>query len=90
MQQEAALKKQLMEFEFELNQKIQEQQRELASRTEAMKEDRKDRRTQMQASNQSQLIEQKKAGTPPKRFESAGNDELGTGAGIDIGGLAGQ
>ena len=70
--------------------KIQEQQRELASRTEAMKEDRKDRRTQMQASNQSQLIEQKKAGTPPKKFESAGNDELGTGAGIDIGGLAGQ
>jgi hypothetical protein len=90
LQQEAALKKQLMEFEFELNQKIQEQQRELASRTEAMKEDRKDRRTQMQASNQSQLIEQKKAGTPPKKFESAGNDELGAGAGIDIGGLAGQ
>ena len=90
LQQEAALKKQLMEFEFELNQKIQEQQRELASKTEAMKEDRKDKRTQMQASNQSQLIEQKKAGTPPKRFESAGNDELGTGAGIDIGGLSGQ
>ena len=90
LQQEAALKKQLMEFEFELNQKIQEQQRELASRTEAMKEDRKDRRTQMQASNQSQLIQQKQAGTPPKRFESAGNDELGTGAGIDIGGLSGQ
>ena len=36
------------------------------------------------------MCEQKKAGTPPKRFESAGNDELGTGAGIDIGGLAGQ
>ena len=90
LQQEAALKKQLMEFEFELNQKMQGQQREVAARTEAMKEDRKDRRTQMQASNQSQLIQQKQAGTPPKRFESAGNDELGTGAGIDIGGLAGQ
>jgi hypothetical protein len=90
LQQEAALKKQLMEFEFELNQKIQNQQKEVAARTEAIKEDRKDKRTQMQASNQSQLIEQKKAGTPPKRFESAGNDELGTGAGIDIGGLSGQ
>ena len=90
MQQEAALKKGLMEFEFELNQRLQDQQKEVASNTEVMKEDRKDKRVQMQASQQSELIEQRKKGTPPKKFESAGNDELGTGAGIDIGGLTGQ
>tara|TARA_R110000824_G_scaffold46047_9_gene132693 strand:- start:2161 stop:4545 length:2385 start_codon:yes stop_codon:yes gene_type:complete len=90
MQQEAALKKGLMEFEFELNQRLQDQQKKVASNTEAMKEDRKDKRVRMQASQQSELIEQRKKGTPPKKFESAGNDELGTGAGIDIGGLTGQ
>ena len=87
LQQEAALKKQLMEFEFELNQRMQDQQKEVASSTEVMKEDRKDKRMQMQASQQSELIDQKKTGTPPKRFESAGNDTLGKGAAITTGGL---
>ena len=87
LQQEAALKKQLMEFEFELNQRMQDQQKEVASSTEVMKEDRKDKRMQMQASQQSELIDQKKTGTPPKKFESAGNDTLGKGAAITTGGL---
>ena len=52
------------------------------------KEDRKDERTRIQASQQSELIEQRKSGKPPKRFESSGNDRLGQGAGIDIGGLS--
>ena len=40
------------------------------------KEDRKDQRTRIQASQQSELIEQRKSGLPPKNFESAGNDIL--------------
>ena len=40
------------------------------------KEDRKDERTKIQASQQSELIEQRKNNTPPKKFESAGNDIL--------------
>jgi len=38
------------------------------------KEDRKDERTKIQASQQSELIDQRKKNTPPKNFESAGND----------------
>ena len=41
----------------------------------------------MQAQQQSQLLDQKKTGTPPKKFESSRNDQLGRGAGLTIGGL---
>ena len=41
------------------------------------KEDRKDARTRIQASQQSELIDQRNSGKPPKSFESAGNDILG-------------
>ena len=41
------------------------------------KEDRKDERTRIQASQQSELIDQRKGDKPPKNFESAGNDILG-------------
>ena len=40
------------------------------------KEDRKDDRTKIQASQQSELINQRKNDLPPKNFESAGNDIL--------------
>ena len=41
------------------------------------KQDRKDERTRIQASQQSQLIEQRKNDLPAKKFESSGNDILG-------------
>ena len=44
---------------------------------EAYKEDRKDERTKIQATQQSELIEQRKNNTLPKNFESAGFDNLG-------------
>ena len=50
---------------------------------EQNKEDRKDERTRIQASQQSELIDQRKSGLPPKNFESAGNDILG--GGFDLG-----
>ena len=46
---------------------------------EAQKEDRKDERTKIQATQQSEMIEQRNSGKPPKNFESAGNDILGGG-----------
>ena len=46
-------------------------------------EDRKDERTKIQATQQSEMIEQRKSGKPPKNFESAGNDILG--GGFDLG-----
>jgi len=46
---------------------------------EKEKEDRKDERTRIQASQQSELIDQRKSEKAPKNFESAGNDILGSG-----------
>ena len=66
---------------------VQEQTEELAEEvTEAIekeKEDRKDERTRIQATQQSEMIDQRNAGKPPKNFESAGNDILG--GGFDLG-----
>ena len=53
------------------------------SQKEKMKEDRKDERTKIQATQQSQMIEQRKTGGMPKNFESAGNDILGGGFNLD-------
>jgi hypothetical protein len=46
------------------------------------KEDRKDERTKIQATQQSELIDQRKNEKPPKNFKSAGNDILGGGFGL--------
>ena len=50
---------------------------------EKEKEDRKDERTKIQATQQSELIDQRNSGKPPKNFESSGNDILG--GGFDLG-----
>ena len=46
---------------------------------ETEKEDRKDQRTKIQATQQSEMIDQRNNGKPPKNFESAGNDTMGSG-----------
>ena len=53
------------------------------SERESTREDRKDRRTKIQATQQSEMIDQRNSGKPPKNFESAGNDILG--GGFDLG-----
>jgi hypothetical protein len=75
--QEAEIKKMLMEQEFQYNMQLQgiEQNKKAAGVKE--KEDRKDKRTKIQATQQSELIDQRKNNKPPKNFESAGNDILG-------------
>ena len=44
---------------------------------EKTKEDRKDKRTKIQATQQSALIDQRNNNKPPKNFESSGNDIIG-------------
>jgi hypothetical protein len=83
-QQEANLKKELMQFEFELNLQLKEKELETAKTKETMKEDRKDERTRIQASQQSELIDQRNNQSPPKKFESAGNDIMGGIGGIEL------
>jgi hypothetical protein len=45
-------------------------------RREKQKEDRKDERTRIQATQQSELIDQRKGEKAPKNFEQAGDDIL--------------
>ena len=74
MQQEAQLKKELMALEFQYNMQLKGVEVEGMKSREKEKEDRKDERTKIQATQQSEMIEQRKSGKPPKNFESAGND----------------
>ena len=78
---EAEVKMQLMEKEFQYNMQLAGAESEGRKKVETEKEDRKDERTKIQASQQSEMIEQRKKGTPPKNFESSGNDVMG---GIDM------
>ena len=82
LMQEGELKKQLMEQEFQYNMQLRKMDMDSISQKETEKEDRKDKRTKIQASQQSELIDQRTNDRPPKNFESAGNDTMG---GIDLG-----
>jgi hypothetical protein len=77
MQQEIQAKQQLMQLEFEFNMRLKGLEVENTKRREKQKEDRKDERTRIQATQQSELIEQRKGNQAAKRFESSGNDVLG-------------
>ena len=69
LREEVRLKKELMEYEFMLNQKLREEQRSENMNLEKMREDGKDRRENLKQS--------------AKKFESSGNDILGGGVGLD-------
>ena len=77
LEREAQIKKELMYHEFELNMRLKQMETQVITDKEAYKEDRKDKRTKIQATQQSELIEQRKGNTGPKDFESAGFDTLG-------------
>ena len=83
MAQEVQHKKELMQIEFEMNMQLKSIDVNNTTNKEKMKEDRKDQRTKIQATQQSELIDQRKNEKPPKNFESAGNDILG--GGFDLG-----
>jgi len=76
MQQEVFAKKELMELEFQYNLQLKQMETSGIQNREKEKEDRKDERTKIQASQQSELIDQRKKEKPPKNFESSGNDIL--------------
>jgi len=83
MMQEVQMKKELMGLEFQFNMELKGIEVDGQKVKEKEKEDRKDERTRIQASQQSELIDQRNSGKPPKNFESAGNDILG--GGFDLG-----
>jgi len=83
MMQEVQMKKELMALEFQYNMQLKGIEVDGMKDREKQKEDRKDERTKIQATQQSEMIEQRNSGKPPKNFESAGNDILG--GGFDLG-----
>ena len=83
MMQEVQMKKELMALEFQYNMQLKGIEVDGMKSREKQKEDRKDERTKIQATQQSEMIEQRNSGKPPKNFESAGNDILG--GGFDLG-----
>ena len=83
MMQEVEMKKELMALEFQYNMQLKGIEVDGMKDREKQKEDRKDERTKIQATQQSEMIEQRNSGKPPKNFESAGNDILG--GGFDLG-----
>src|SRR5210317_595451 len=77
LEKEAEIKMMLMQKEFQMNMLLKDADLNVIKDKERYKEDRKDERTKIQASQQSELIQQRKNNTPPKKFESAGFDNLG-------------
>tara|TARA_R100000805_G_C3615105_1_gene116453 strand:- start:662 stop:1945 length:1284 start_codon:yes stop_codon:yes gene_type:complete len=87
LQMEAELKKQLMEQEFNYNMELAKIAANAKQQSENTKEDRKDQRTRIQATQQSEMINQRKNDgsamnfennqAAPSNFESMGNDNLG-------------
>jgi hypothetical protein len=82
LQAEVQAKKELMAQEFEYNMQLKGIEVNGQKTKEQEKEDRKDERTKIQASQQSKLIEQRQNNSPSQNFESAGNDVLTSGIGL--------
>ena len=79
LQAEMQIKERLMAQEFQYNLQLRAMDNQTVTSREIQREDRKDQRTKIQATQQSELIEQRKSGRPPKNFESSGNDTIGSG-----------
>ena len=71
---EAEFKKQLMEQEHQYNMQLKNLETKTKLDNENMKEDRKDNRTKIQATQQSEMISQRNNDEGPKNFESAGDN----------------
>jgi hypothetical protein len=77
MQTEAQIKRELMAEEFNYQMQLAQIRANAEAGKIAEVEDRKDKRTKIQATQQSELINQRQNDLLPKDFESQGNDTLG-------------
>jgi hypothetical protein len=69
LEKEAAIKKELMQYEFDLAMKIKQMELDILNSKDKYKEDRKDERTKLQATQQSRLIDQRKNNGSPQDFK---------------------
>ena len=77
MKLEVELKKQLMDIEFQYNMQLKGLDAESLKKRDQDKEKAKDKRIDLQATRQSDLIEQRQKQLPAKNFESAEDDLSG-------------
>jgi len=84
LREEASVKKDLMQYEFQLNTRLEGMKKEAADKMEALREDRKDARVDRQAGHQKEMITQRSEGDSLKKFESSGNDIVTGDAGLDL------
>ncbi len=73
MQSETELKKQLIELQYGFDKELKSMEVQAMKEKESLIEDRKDKRTKIQATQQSQLIQQRQDGTLPTNFETPTN-----------------
>jgi hypothetical protein len=71
LQTEMQLKLQLAEQQFQYNMQLEQLKSQTQSQNLELAEDRKDERTRIQASQQSELVQQRKTNALPQSFESA-------------------
>ena len=83
LEEEVRFKKDLMQFEFDLNMRMKDKDSGAQRNMEEFREDRKDRREEKAATHASEMARQKQAVGTTKKFESSGNDILGGGLGLD-------
>jgi len=75
IQAEAEIKKQLMELQFQYDMQLKQLEVQQAQTKNQDAENRKDNRTKMQATQQSQMINQRNNNLLPTNFEANANTE---------------
>ena len=73
MQTEAQIKREHMEIQFQYDMQLKEMDVKKDAQKEQFIEDRKDKRTKIQATQQSELIDQRNRDILPKNFENPDN-----------------
>ena len=69
MKQEAEIKKEMLQLKYQFELQLKQMESENFKNKESFKEDRKDKRTEKQATQQSKMIAQRKQDLPPTNFE---------------------
>ena len=77
LKEEATIKRDLMELEFNHNMQLKQLEAKTKTETQILAENRKDDRTKLQASQQSEMIEQRNNKLPAKNFETKDDAQLG-------------
>ena len=76
MQQKAEIDRQMLELRYSFDEKLKKMDLQMMKDKEASIEDRKDERTRIQATQQSQMIDQRKNDLLPTDFEKNQVDPL--------------